>query len=90
MRIAVRNKAKYRYFSKPPAGNHMFTAGVGKTRSCVGQAAKATSTNYSADRQAPDAYEQGIDEGCGDEGKQEAVTETASSLVWFFDELKTL
>lgn len=68
----------------------MFTAGVGETRSCVGREAKATSTNYSADRQAPDAYEQGIDEGCGDEGKQEAVTETASLLVWFFDELKTL
>lgn len=53
-----------------------FIAGVRESGSHVGQADKGTltSTNYSAGKQAPDRYEQGTDERCGDEGKQAAVS----------------
>lgn len=76
MRIGVGNKAKHRYWSKPPVRSQLFIAGVRESRPCVGQAAKGpiTPTNYAAGRQAPDGYEQGTDEGYGDEGKQATVS----------------
>lgn len=75
-RVGVRNKAKCRYWSKPSVRSLLFIAGVRESGPCVSQAAEGplTSTNHSAGRQAPDGYEQGVNEGCGDVVKQAAVS----------------